>query len=98
MGEPVDSGAQESFRVFEGEDVGDDALAAGVRLVDDRAVQLGGQLLVLSVPVVDPDLDDVDVARDLVATAWRASSSFVTQWGASERPGSGAVMPRPAER
>ncbi len=40
-----------------------DPQAELVRLVDDGAVDFGGQLLVLAVPGVDPDFYDIDLVR-----------------------------------
>ena len=54
---------QQPLRVLEREQVRGHAERVLVRLVDDRAVQVGRQLLELPVPVVDPDLDDVDLLR-----------------------------------
>ena len=67
VGERVESGADQTLRVLELEDVRGDPEPALVGLVDDGAVDLGGELLVLAVPRVDPDLDDVDLAgRELL--------------------------------
>jgi hypothetical protein len=56
----------------------------------------GRQLLHHSHPVVDPDLDDVDLLATSSSTAARASAGDETQCGAIVRPGSTPVMPRPA--
>ncbi len=47
-------------------DVARDLEPALVRLVDDGRVQLGRELRVLAVPVVDPDLDDVHFSCSLL--------------------------------
>ena len=60
--ERVEPGADEPLGVLQIEDVRGDPQPALVRLVDDGAVDLGRQLLVLAVAGVDPDLDDVDLA------------------------------------
>jgi hypothetical protein len=47
--------------------------------VDHRARQLGAELRTLP-SIVDPDLDDVDAVRRLLATAARVSSSARTPY------------------
>ena len=51
------------LRVFERVDVRDHPEAVLVRFVDDRAVELGRQLLHGAQAIVDPELDDVDFLR-----------------------------------
>ncbi len=53
--------AQEALGVFFGKDVRHDADTKAVRLVDDRAVHFRGQLVILPIAIIDPNLDDVDV-------------------------------------
>jgi hypothetical protein len=68
------------------------------RLVDDGAINFGSQLLVLAIPCVDPDLDDVDlVRRELLdrLAAFRAGRNPLRHRCAS---GSGIVMLRPPLR
>jgi hypothetical protein len=77
--EAIDSRAQESFRILEVEDVGGDLFPALVRFVDDGAEELGSEFLVLFVPIVDPNLDDVDGAGDLVVDRLSGFLSVVTQ-------------------
>jgi hypothetical protein len=59
----VEVGAHEAFGVLHIEDVGGDAQAELVRLVDHRTIDLRRHLLVLIVAGIDPDLDDVDLLR-----------------------------------
>ena len=58
----VDAGAQKSLGVFEGEDVGRDAQPVLMGLVDDRAVKLRRELADRAVPVVHPNLDEVNLS------------------------------------
>ena len=67
-------------------------------LVDDGTVQIRRQLLVLAVAVVDPDLDDVDGFGGQLLDGALCLRLCVDPVGASDRPGSGRVMPRPAVR
>jgi hypothetical protein len=67
-----------------------------VRFVDDRA-RAPASASVLSVAIVYPDLDDVDLRAASSCTALRASASVATQM--HRRPtGLGLAMPRPAVR
>ncbi|HMA75136.1 MAG TPA: hypothetical protein VKP67_27145 [Xanthobacteraceae bacterium] len=59
MSKGVDARAQHAFRVLEREDMRGDAQPVLVRLIDNRNVQCWRQLLILAVPVVDPNLDDI---------------------------------------
>ena len=59
----VDARAKEPLRILEGKEVGRDAELVLVGLVDDRAIQGRSQLLELAVPVVHPDLDEIDLPR-----------------------------------
>ena len=63
MREGVEIGAHQPFRVVHVEDVRGDAQTEFVRLVDDGGILLRRHLLDLALPVVDPDLDDVDLVR-----------------------------------
>ena len=62
MREAVDAGIHEIDRIDVIEDVRVHLQPALVSLVDDRAIQRRRQLRRATVPIVDPDLDDVDVA------------------------------------
>ena len=61
--EGVEIGAHQSFRIVHVEDVRGDAQTEFVRLVDDGGILFRCHLLDLALPVVDPDLDDVDLVR-----------------------------------
>jgi hypothetical protein len=61
MSEGVDARPQEPLRILERKDMGRDAEAVLVGLVDDGAIQGWAQLFVLAISVVDPDLDQVDL-------------------------------------
>ena len=63
MGKAVDSGSHEFLRVFEIEDVRNRAQIVLVRLIDDGPVDVGWQLLHSAIPVIHPELDDVDLLR-----------------------------------
>ena len=63
MREAVETCPQQALRVVQRVDVGRDAKLVLMRFVDDRAVELGRQLLVLPVAIVDPDLHHVDFLR-----------------------------------
>ena len=74
---------QQPLRILEREDVRGDAQLVLVRLVDDRAVELRRQLLVLAVAVVHPDLDDVDLlAPPAPAPPCAPRPRVVIQYGA----------------
>ena len=62
VGEAVDAGAHQVLDVVEGGDVRHHAHVVLVRLVDDRAIEVGLELLHGAVAVVDPDLDQVGLA------------------------------------
>ena len=94
--EGVDPGTHEPLRVLEIEDVRGDPQPALVRLVDDGAIEFRRQLLVLAVPVVDPDLDDVDLVRRELLHRLAAFRLGRNPIGHVVRPGSGIVIPRPA--
>ena len=66
MREDVEVGAHQPLGIFHVEDVRGDANAGLVRLVDDGGILFRGDLLDLAVPVVDPDLDDLNVERGIV--------------------------------
>src|SRR4249919_1481158 len=59
--ERIDAGADETFAILQVEDMRGDAEVVLMRLVDDRPVEVGRELLELAVAGVDPDLDDVDL-------------------------------------
>jgi hypothetical protein len=61
MRECIDPRAHEPLRVLQLENVGDDAQAPLVRLIDDAAVDFRGELLVFAATGVDPNLDNVDL-------------------------------------
>ena len=63
VGERINARPQQPLRIVEREDVRGHPQSALVRFLDDRAVEVRRQLLVLPVAVVDPDLDDVDLLR-----------------------------------
>jgi hypothetical protein len=96
--ECVDPGTNQALRVFAVEDVRNHPESSLVRLVDDGAINFGSQLLVLAIPCVDADLDDVElVRRELLdrLAAFRAGRNPLRHCCAS---GSGMVMLRPALR
>ena len=63
----VEVGAQQRFRIRQIEDVRGHANPALVGFIDHGRVELGRELLVHAVTVVDPDLEDVDRERGLFA-------------------------------
>jgi len=67
-----------------------------VGFVDGGAVKLRRQVFVLAVAVVDPQLDDLDLADGFFAYSLSRFFFGRDQWGISVRPGCGDVMPRPA--
>ncbi len=69
------AGAHQALRILELEDVRGDAKPVGVRLLDDGAIDFRGQLLVLAAPVIDPDLDDIDLAVRQLLHRLAASAS-----------------------
>ena len=95
----IDPGAQQSLRILEREDVSRDAELVLVGLVDDRAVQRPDvSFLYLPSRSSTQILTKSTFLAASSCTAFRASASVVTQYGASVRPGSGIVIPRPAVR
>ena len=92
MGKRVDAGAREILGVVQIEDVCDHARVERVRLVDDRAIQRGAQLRHRAVAIVDPDLDEVDLVRDLFAnraTRFLFGGDAIRRRLQFRRPGSG---------
>ena len=75
-----------------------DAQPPLVRFVDDRAVDVGREFLVLAVPVSTQIFTMSTLCAASSPTALRPSASLATQYGAVVRPGSGIVIPRPALR
>ena len=67
--ERVDTAAHELLRILEVILVRDRAQPVCMRFLDDGAVQLRRKLRILAHAVVDPDLDDVDTERRLLAHA-----------------------------
>ena len=47
----IESGSQQAFRILAREDMRRDAQAALVRLIDDRSIEVGSELLIFAVPV-----------------------------------------------
>ena len=68
-----------------------------VRFVDHRAVELGGELLVLAVAIVNPDLDEVHLLRRKLLDRFARLGVGRDPVGTVVRPSSGMVMPRPAD-
>jgi len=66
MREDVEVGAHQPLCIFHVEDVGGDANAGLVRLVDDGGILFRGDLLDLAFPVVHPDFDDLNVERGII--------------------------------
>ena len=96
--ERVDTRAEKPLRIFEREDVGGDAEPMLMGLIDDRAIELRRQFDIRSVPIVHPDLDEVDVQLGELLHGLSGFLFGVDPVGGSVRPGSGRVSPRPAVR
>ena len=60
MGESVDAGLDEVGGISSIVDVRDDRQVACVGLIDNRAIEFGFKFFDVSVPVVDPDLHNVN--------------------------------------
>ena len=65
MGKDVHIGAKQALGIIEIEDVRRNADAVLVRFIDGGTIQFRSELLVLSVAVIDPELDQVDTAGRL---------------------------------
>ena len=113
MRKSIDPRSQETLRILERKHVGGHAKTVPMSFLDDRTIQLGRKLLVLTTPIIHPDLDQVDVQRRqfllTLALLLRLALGFlflglalggflVIQYGISDLPGSGVVIPRPAVR